>query len=70
MNHPDFIQKCYKSRKGSHLSPNLTGVVQHPNKSKKLMQDQLEENPKILSKDRPMGLETKPVAGLTGMLWS
>lgn len=48
----------------------MTGVVQYPNKSEKILKDETDTKPKMLTKQKPLGFETKPVAGLHGGLWT
>ena len=41
-----------------------------PNQSKKIMNAATSDRSKILHRQKPLNVETKPVAGLTGILWN
>lgn len=70
MNDPKLINQCYRSRSNLKEKNNMTGVVQYPNKSEKILKDETDTKPKMLTKQKPLGFETKPVAGLHGGLWT
>ena len=47
-----------------------SGLVHFPNKSEKIHKMQVTPHSAILNREKPLGLETKPVSGLKGTLWN
>lgn len=65
----DKVTKCYKRAvKGAMRSK--SGLIHFPNKSEKINKMQTTPHSQILAREKPLGLETKPVSGLKGTLWN
>jgi hypothetical protein len=48
----------------------MTGLVMTPNASRKIMRQLGDQKSNILDVQKPLNVETKPIAGLKGTLWN
>ena len=73
----DKLARVYKQPRIQQQSNSKTqpmrsksGLVHYPNKTDYVHKMAVTPHSKLLNREKPLGLETKPINGLSGGLWS